>query len=234
MNRAMPLAVAVLLTAAPSREFRSSQSYRSGVGDMLFENDRLAVQRFILQPGEREGMHSHPGNQLLVVISGGQWTTSTGGKESAWTAEDGSVVWQDAVAIDSNHDGRNSGTKPIEYLWVNLKNVEKTKGSASRSDYHIHYPNIPGNLLLENERVVVQRFIVKPGQWEGIHSHPGNQLYVHVKGGTWAVRFGDEESVSESKTGSVGWYDAVRLDQRHQSGNVGDRPIDLIWITLKD
>ena len=29
------------------------------------------------------------------------------------------------------------------------------------------YPNIPGELLLENEYVVVQRFIIEPGQWEG-------------------------------------------------------------------
>jgi quercetin dioxygenase-like cupin family protein len=233
MNRAMPLAAAMLLTAASQRALGSFQTYRNGVGEMVFENDRVAVQRYVLQPGEREGTHSHPGNQLLVVIRGGQWTTGTGGKERTWNAEEGSVVWQDAV--DSpDHDGRNSGTTAIEYLWVNLKNVQKNQGSNTVRDYYVRYPNIPGNVLLENERLVVQRFIVKPGQWEGIHPHPGNQLYVYIKGGKWAVRYGDKEELSEYKTGSVGWYEAVTLDQRHQSGNVGDRPIDLIWITLKD
>ena len=73
---------------------------------------------------------------------------------------------------------------------------------------------------------------MKPGAWEGIHPHPGNQLYVHVKGGTWNVKYGEKENVSSSKTGSIGWYHAVALSEQHQSGNVGDSPIDLIWITL--
>jgi len=31
------------------------------------------------------------------------------------------------------------------------------------------YPNIKGEVLLENDAVVVQRFTIQPGQWEGIH-----------------------------------------------------------------
>jgi len=98
---------------------------------------------------------------------------------------------------------------------------------------YLNYPNIPGQTLLENDRLVVQKFVVKPGQWEGIHSHPGNQLFVHLKGGTWAVRFGDKETVSTDPDGAIGWYNSVNLSQRHQSGNVGTEPIELLWITLK-
>ena len=57
----------------------------------------------------------------------------------------------------------------------------KTKGPASPC--HQHYPNIEGEVLLENDKVVVQRFIFPPGQWEGVHSHPPDQLYIHLKGG---------------------------------------------------
>ena len=38
------------------------------------------------------------------------------------------------------------------------------------------YPNVEGELLLEDDRVVVQRFVLEPGQWEGIHEHPEYQL----------------------------------------------------------
>ena len=98
---------------------------------------------------------------------------------------------------------------------------------------YVNYPNIPGELLLENDRIVVQKFIIQPGQWEGIHSHPGNQLYVHIKGGKWAVHYGDKETVSEDPDGSVGWFPKVDLSEKHQSGNIGDKPIELLWITLK-
>jgi hypothetical protein len=100
-------------------------------------------------------------------------------------------------------------------------------------DCYVKYPNIPGETLLENDRLVVQKFIVRPGQWEGIHTHPGNQLYVHIKGGKWAVRYGEKEDVSVSGDGSIGWYPKVELSQQHQSGNVGETTIELLWITLK-
>jgi len=97
------------------------------------------------------------------------------------------------------------------------------------------YPNIPLELLLENDRMIVQRVQVEPGQWEGIHSHPGNQVYIHIKGGIWSGRRGGVQSPPSpfSETGSVGWMDAVDLSERHESGNTGDTTIDLIWITLK-
>ena len=37
---------------------------------------------------------------------------------------------------------------------------------------HQSYPNIPGQVLAENAKMVVQRFTFPPGQWEGVHAHP--------------------------------------------------------------
>jgi len=81
----------------------------------------------------------------------------------------------------------------------------------------------------------VQRVQVEPGQWEGIHSHPGNQVYIHIKGGTWSERRGGVQSPNSTTTmaGSVGWMDAVDLSVAHESGNTGNTTIDLIWVTLK-
>jgi len=101
------------------------------------------------------------------------------------------------------------------------------------SPCHQYYPNIPGETLLENDKVVVQRFIFPPGQWEGVHAHPPDQLYILIKGGEWTVRFGDRMETGRSETGSVGWYGPVDLSEDHESVNSGDEPIDLIWVTLK-
>ncbi len=62
------------------------------------------------------------------------------------------------------------------------------------------YPNLDnpdGEVLLENEHVVVQRFVVPPGEWEGLHPHPGNQVYVHVVGGVWSGRAGGESTYDD-------------------------------------
>ena len=99
---------------------------------------------------------------------------------------------------------------------------------------HMYYPNIPGEVLLENDKLVVQRFIVEPGQWEGIHRHPPDQLYIQVKGGTWTVKYGNDAETSFSPTGEIGWSDtATELGELHESGNTGDEVMDLIWVTLK-
>ncbi len=100
--------------------------------------------------------------------------------------------------------------------------VLATTYSTPRDPYQ-HYPNIPGEVLIDNDHVVVQRFIVEPGAWEGIH----------VRGGEWTVRGGGKETVGNSADGSVGWMDAVDLSEQHESGNTGDTTIELIWVTLK-
>ena len=96
------------------------------------------------------------------------------------------------------------------------------------------YPNVPGRLLLENEFVVVQRFSFPPGQWEGVHAHPPNQLYIHLSDAHWVVRFGDRTESFFAEVGSVGWFGPVDLSEDHESLNAGDAPIDLVWVTMKE
>jgi hypothetical protein len=108
-------------------------------------------------------------------------------------------------------------------ILVGLTASADQHGDGPPNRCHIYYPNIPGELMLENDKLVVQRFIIEPGEWEGIHRHPPNQLYIHVKGTT-----------SQSPDGEIGWSDtATEMSAMHESGNTGDEAIDLIWVTLK-
>lgn len=105
-----------------------------------------------------------------------------------------------------------------------------TTGSAQTVQV---YPNVPGEVVLENERVVVQRFITEPGQWQGVHTHPGNQVYIHVRGGEWTIRRGGQDTISPAETGSLGWWDRVDLSEQHDTANSGDTPIEHILVNLK-
>jgi len=109
-----------------------------------------------------------------------------------------------------------------------------SKSDGPESPCHIFYPNIPGETLLDNDKMVVQRFIVAPGQWEGVHRHPPNQLYIMLNAGEWTVRYGDKVETSFSPEGEIGWSETgTGLDADHESQNSGDEPIDLMWVTLK-
>ena len=105
--------------------------------------------------------------------------------------------------------------------------------AAGSSQTGQHYPNVPGEVLLENDRVVVQRFVTQPGQWQGVHSHPGNQIYIHVKGGEWTIRRGESDTVSYAEDGSAGWWERVDLSEQHDTANTGNTPIEHILVNLK-
>ncbi len=51
--------------------------------------------------------------------------------------------------------------------------------------------------------------------------------------GQSTIRYGDEETTSASRAGSVGWQRAVDLSEEHKSGNTGDSPIEFLWVNLK-
>ena len=203
--------------------------------EVVLENDYVVLQRLVVPAGEWEGIHSHPGNQLYVHIKGGEWSGRIGGKSeySGMVDEDGAVGWMDTIPLSAGHESGNTGDTPIDLIYVTLKGDSPIAPEAEHAPQI--YPNIPLELLLENDRVIVQRVQVEPGEWEGIHSHPGNQIFIHIKGGTWSGRTGGVQSpnMTVREAGSVGWMDAIPLSAEHESGNTGDTTIDLVWITLK-
>lgn len=205
-------------------------------GQVLLDNSRVLVQRFVIAPGASTGARIADGDDALAVfIRGGTLRSKLDGRATRW--RDGRVAWHGARQPDPD-DSVNAGPTPIEFVWVTLKPVPvaTSPGSAAPTYHHLSYPNIPGEDLLENDAVIVQRFVVDPGQWEGVHAHHPNMLYIHVRGGQWAARSKREPEhryPDASPDGSVGWMAPIELSEGHESGNVGDRPIDLIWVTLK-
>ena len=103
------------------------------------------------------------------------------------------------------------------------------------------YPNIDGETLLEDDRVIVQRFVLEPGQWEGVHEHPEHQLVIVVNAtDELTYRIGDSnrvfkrESEEELQRTTAFWRPGpVYLSDDHESGNTGTRPVEWIAITFK-
>jgi mannose-6-phosphate isomerase-like protein (cupin superfamily) len=203
-------------------------------GEVVLDNPRVIVEKFVLQPGQSTGEQSHRRDQLWVFVKGGVLTSSEG-RATLW--RDGRVSWRSAS--DRPEAGStNTGATPIELVCVNLKPVPAApKSSSGRPKYrYLNYPNIPGEDLLENDWVIVQRFTVNPGQWEGVHAHHPDMLFIHIKGGQWAAKTYTEPEhpyPNASPDGEVGWMPTIDLSVGHQSGNIGKEPIDLIWVTLK-
>jgi hypothetical protein len=215
---------------------KSAATYANLAGEVVLENERVLVQKFIVPPGQSTGVHRHPADQLLVFINGGV-LRSAAGRSTLW--REGRVQWE-STATRADEGSINTGTTPIEMICVSLKPVPSPPVAAAPAhdpqDLHLNYPNIPGEDLLENDSVIVQRFLVNPGQWEGVHAHRPNMLYIHIKGGQWAARSKSEPEhayPAPTPDGKVGWMPTIALSEGHESGNIGKNSIDLIWVTLK-
>ena len=113
--------------------------------------------------------------------------------------------------------------------------------AASAASGQQEYPNVEGETLLEDDRVVVQRFVLEPGEWEGIHEHPEYQLVI-VLNATEEVVYqyrGSERVFTRTEdelddTPSAFWRPGpVSMSDQHQSGNMGTRPLEWIAITFK-
>ncbi len=204
-------------------------------GRVVLTNEHVVLQRLVVGPGEWEGIHSHPGNQIYVHIKGGEWSGRLGGKSeySGSVDKDGAVGWMDEIPLSAGHESGNTGDTPIDLIYVTLKGDTPIARDARHTPQA--YPNFAPEPLLENSWMIVQRVRVEPGQWSGIHGHPGNQVYIHIRDGSWSERRAGAESGSTTiiQAGSAGWVDAVELSEGHEVGNTGDSTIEFVLVTIK-
>jgi hypothetical protein len=87
-----------------------------------------------------------------------------------------------------------------------------------------------GTVLLDNDRFVVRRFFLLPEIPTGMHSHDREYLRIILHGGTVKVTAPTGQSQTEQlETGSVAW----RSKTRHDSENVGGRPVEALLVEIK-
>src|SRR5688572_17973857 len=81
------------------------------------ENERVRVLEAILQPGEKEQLHSHPAYVTYVIAGGTVRNHFADGKRAEAELKAGEVLYRDPVI----HWAENIGTTPIHLILVELK-----------------------------------------------------------------------------------------------------------------
>src|SRR6202046_4265982 len=112
-------------TAAESKQNYSS--FAGLRGEVLLDNVRVFVQKFVVQPGQSTGRHTHPADQLLVFIKGGVLRSQATGRATLW--RDGRVLWQTPTDV-ADEGSTNTGAAPIEVDLVTLKPVAQSAAAA--------------------------------------------------------------------------------------------------------
>jgi quercetin dioxygenase-like cupin family protein len=92
------------------------------------------------------------------------------------------------------------------------------------------YPNMPADVVFENERFLAQRLSSEPGQWAGEHSHTASQLVVVLMGGTLTYREGGMETPVTYADGDVF---SIEPTEAHDHSVTSDSQFVGILITVK-
>jgi quercetin dioxygenase-like cupin family protein len=82
------------------------------------DNSRVRVFESLLQPGEKEQMHSHPAYVTYVIAGGKIRNHLADGKTAEAELKTGDVLFREPLT----HWAENIGTTPVDVLLVELKN----------------------------------------------------------------------------------------------------------------
>jgi quercetin dioxygenase-like cupin family protein len=82
------------------------------------DNSHVRVLDSVLQPGDKEQMHSHPAYVTYVVAGGKIRNHLADGKTTEVELKTGDVIYREALT----HWAENIGTTPVHVVLVELKN----------------------------------------------------------------------------------------------------------------
>ena len=85
-------------------------------------------------------------------------------------------------------------------------------------------------VLLENDKVKVLDFKLKPGEETGMHSHPNYIVYFLTDGKMMTAMADGKSTESEVKAGDISWSEGLT----HNNKNTGKTEAHAIVIELKD
>jgi oxalate decarboxylase/phosphoglucose isomerase-like protein (cupin superfamily) len=81
------------------------------------DNEHVRVLEAISNPGDKEGMHSHPANVVYVVAGGKLRISTPDGKTNVLDLKTGDVLYRAPVT----HAAENIGTTKVDVIIVELK-----------------------------------------------------------------------------------------------------------------
>lgn len=85
---------------------------------LIFENDRVKVWEFTLQPGEAIGMHTHENDYLILPIETSMVEVTRGAQVEVAEYAGGDVIYRQK---GETHNAKNVGSRRYHQLLVELK-----------------------------------------------------------------------------------------------------------------
>ncbi len=117
MGNAMAAMAAGILAFAGVAAGQDAAVVNAKTIHVTLDNDRVRVFEAVLQPGDREAMHSHPASILYVIQGGTVRNHAPDGKTTETTLAAGDTAYREPIT----HWAENIGATTIRLIVVELK-----------------------------------------------------------------------------------------------------------------
>jgi quercetin dioxygenase-like cupin family protein len=196
---------------------------------LVLENEWVRVFDVTVAPSDSTLYHVHARDYLFVTLGDANVQAQPiGGAAGPLKVADGEVRFTKATIT---HRVVNPATSPrFHNLTIEVvKTPSEAKGVAPAPPASA--PTAHGrSLVLENDRVRVERLVLEPGDSTGMHTHarPGLAVIVHPATLTVTVEGGTPQR-EEYKAGDFAWSGAARTHALVNSGRTRFEVVEIEW-----
>ena len=193
---------------------------------LRFENEFVRLFDVLVPIGEATLFHIHPNDGLSVRVSNAKITDELlGGEEKPLEMKYGTVSFS-ARPKPETHRVINNGESYFRTIFVEMladKSSKVAKAFPVLSDGHV--------VLIDNDRVRVNRLTLKPGESSKLHTHNMHGLGIILYDSKIELIGADGSTRTlDAKAGDHAWQNA---GTSHVIRNVGSTVFEAIDIELK-
>jgi len=213
-----------LLAVLPTLAQESVPVAREPRHHLKFENQYVRVYDVVVPSGDATLFHTHAADYLFVSIGDANLKAEVmGNKPGDLILKDGEVRFTKGpithrVTNQSKDDFRNI---TIEVL----KSLKPDKPPTGQDE-----PIAGHTLVLENDRVRVERLVLNPGESTGMHSHRLSGLVVAVSAGEVEVAApGQDGQAVKFAPGDFRWREGRVTHKLTNVGKTRFEAVDIDW-----
>lgn len=190
---------------------------------LKFENEYVRVFDVVVPPGDATLFHIHANDYAFVSIGDATLKAEvTGGQPGDLIVKDGEARFTKGPVT---HRVTNVASAPFRNITIELL---KSPGAAGASTPDTS----PGHsIVLENDRVRIERLILEPGQSTNVHTHNLSGLSVFVTNSKVRIESpGAKPETIEYKPGDFRWRSAPVT---HSIKNIGSTRFEAVGVDWK-
>jgi quercetin dioxygenase-like cupin family protein len=190
---------------------------------LRFENEYVRVFDVVVQPGDATLFHTHTSDYAYVAIGDANLKAEVMGSEPA------DLILKDREARFTKgpiaHRVTNVAGTPFRNITIEILRSPGSVGASTPDTSPGH------SIVMENDRVRIERLILEPGQSTNIHRHNLSALSVFLTKSTVRIESpGAKPEIFEYKPGDFRWRAAPVM---HSIKNIGATRFEAVGVDWK-